>query len=268
MQKGRKMSADHKEDYDDAMVALLEKVWGEGYLSPGGPDEIEKIVDGVDFAGKKVLDIGCGTGGIGLFIAETYKPAHLLGVDVEFGVVERATQSAKDGGLENRVTFERVEPGPLPFDDGAFDIVFSKDAMIHISDKEALFAEVFRVLAPGGLVAACDWMSSTDGPFSKELEHYIALEDIGFGMASPARYESALAQAGFQNIVMTDRNAWYRDRVTQEYDALRGPLYAGLVESVGKDFVDHSVDIWEALKVVVDRGELRPTHMRAEKPRT
>ncbi len=37
------------QDYDDAEVFVLEQVWGEGYLSPGGPDEVRRIVEGVDF---------------------------------------------------------------------------------------------------------------------------------------------------------------------------------------------------------------------------
>lgn len=260
------MSGDHEQEYDDELVYLLEAVWGEGYLSPGGPDEIKRIVDGVDFAGKRVLDLGCGTGGISLFLAETYSPAKVVGLDVDRSLTDRAEAAAKERGLAAQTSFVFAEPGPLPFADGAFDIVFSKDAMIHIADKEPLMAEVFRVLRPGGLIAACDWMSGTDGPHSDDLKYYVELEDLGFGMASAGRYERALAAAGFQDIVMTDRNAWYKEMVTKECEALAGPLYDDLVAKTSKEFVDHEIDVWNALKVVVDSGELRPTHMRARKP--
>ncbi len=260
------MSEEHGQEYDDDMVTLLEAVWGDGFLSPGGPDEIRKIVEDVDFTGKRVLDIGCGTGGIGLFLTEQYAPASFTGIDVENGLIVRANADAGRRGLQDKATFVCVEPGPLPLDAGAFDVVFSKDAMVHIADKESLFQEIFRVLSPGGIVAACDWMSSTDGPFSEELKAYIALEDLGFGMASPDRYEQAMKAAGFLDVRMTDRNPWYKKQVAHEYDALSGSLYKGLIDQVGQEFVDHSVDIWRALKVVVDSGEMRPTHMRARKP--
>ena len=260
------MSGDHEQEYDDELVYLLEAVWGEGYLSPGGPDEIERIVEGVDFSGKRVLDLGCGTGGISLFLAEKFAPAEVVGLDVDKSLTDRADVAAKEKGLAERTSFVFAEPGPLPFEEGEFDVVFSKDAMIHIADKEPLMAEVFRVLKPGGLIAACDWMSGSDGPHSDELKHYVELEDLGFGMASAARYEKALAAAGFEEISTTDRNAWYRDMVAQECEALAGPLYDDLVEKTSKEFVDHELDVWNALKVVVDSGELRPTHMRARKP--
>ena len=64
------MTFEQTQEYDDALVALLELVWGEGFMSPGGPDEIKMIVDEIGLAGKRVLDIGCGTGGIDQYLAE------------------------------------------------------------------------------------------------------------------------------------------------------------------------------------------------------
>jgi phosphoethanolamine N-methyltransferase len=232
-------------------------------MSPGGPEEIRAIVAGVALGGKEVLDLGCGTGGITRFLAEEYDPARIVGIDVDAGLIARAAKAAT--GLGN-VSFRTVAPGPLPFADGSFDVVFSKDAMVHIADKEALFADIFRILRPGGRVAASDWMSSTDGPFSPGMAYYLEAEGLGFGMASPSRYRAAMERAGFQDIRMTDRNDWYRPLARREHDALAGPLYETLAARVGKDFVDHEIEVWRALTVVVDSGELRPGHLRAVKP--
>jgi len=253
-------------EYDDAMVALLDAVWGEGYMSPGGPDEIRMIVEGVALSGMAVLDLGCGTGGITRFLAETYHPARIVGIDVDAGLVARATKRAAEAGLGESLSFQTVTPGLLPFADGSFDVFFSKDAMIHIADKEVLFAEIFRVLRPGGIIAAGDWMSSTDGPFSAEMTDYVEAEGLGLSPASPARYRSAMAQAGFRDIRMIDRNEWYKPLAHREHDAMAGPLYDQLVARVGKAFADNEIEVWRALTVVVDSGELRPGHMRARKP--
>ena len=64
------------------------------------------------------------------------------------------------------------------------DIVFSKDSIVHIPDKEALAADAFRVLKPGGWFVASDWLISHDEP-SPEMADYIAKEDLDFGMARP-----------------------------------------------------------------------------------
>jgi phosphoethanolamine N-methyltransferase len=260
------MTSEQTQEYDDALVALLELVWGEGYMSPGGPEEIRMIVAGVELAGKAVLDLGCGTGGITRFLAESYRPMSIVGIDIDRGLIARARKGAADAGLGESVTFRTVTPGPLPSADASFDVVFSKDAIVHIENKEALFAEIFRVLRPGGRVAASDWMSATDGPFSAAMAYYLQAEGLGFGMASPTRYRTAMAEAGFRDIRMVDRNEWYRPLAHREHDALAGPLYEQLVARVGRAFVDHEIEVWRALTVVVDSGELRPGHLRARKP--
>lgn len=260
------MGSEQFQEYDDAEIAVLELVWGQGYLSPGGPDEIKKILDGVELAGKEVLDIGCGTGGIDEFLAATFGPARIVGIDVEANVIERARKHALNAGHAGILEFQTVEPGPLQFEDATFDVVFSKDAIVHIPNKEALFQEIIRVLRPGGIFAASDWMSSTDGPFSEQMNFYIEAEGFDFGMGSPARYQKAMAASGFTDIKFTDRNAWYKVQAHREYNALSGPLYGQLVERVGKEFADHHIELWRAMTVVVDSGELRPGHMRGRRP--
>jgi phosphoethanolamine N-methyltransferase len=82
-------------------------------------------------------------------------------------------------------------------------------------------------------------------------------------MGTAEDYEHALAVAGFHDIRLVDRNAWYRDVARSEHAALTGPLYARLVAQLGEEFTRHEIEVWRALTVVLDSGELRPTHLRA-----
>lgn len=260
------MQQDQTQAYDQRLVTLLETLWGMGYLSPGGDAETALILDGLDLAGTRVLDIGCGTGGSAFFIAERCKPALIIGIDVEAGVIAKANQQASRDGLAEHVRFQTVAPGPLPFADAAFDVVFSKDAIVHIDDKHAIAREIHRVLKPGGVFAASDWMAGADTPPSPGLERYLALEGLGFGLGSPDRYFAALRAAGFERIAFRDRTVWYGDLARKELAALTGPLHATLEASVGRDFLDHEIDVWRAMVAVLDTAELGPGHWRASKP--
>ena len=51
-------------EYDAGMLALLQIIWGDGFLSPGGPDEVARLLEGSDIGDCEVLDIGCGLGAI------------------------------------------------------------------------------------------------------------------------------------------------------------------------------------------------------------
>jgi ubiquinone/menaquinone biosynthesis C-methylase UbiE len=254
-------------EYGMAMVGALELIWGEGFLSPGGPEEVAATLAGRDIQGSEVLDIGCGIGGIDLLLAERFGAAHVVGIDVEPDNLALATRRAAAKGLARRVSYKLVEakPGPLPFPSGGFDVVYSKDALIHIADKEALFADIHRLLRPGGRFIASDWLRVDDQPPSAAMERYIASEGLSFAMASPARYRRAMEAAGFRAIDIRDRNAWYADLARKELAAITGPLRAKLVELVGEEETKREAYIWSCMIPVLENGELRPTHLYGEK---
>lgn len=253
-------------EYDDKMIRFLEAVWGEGYLSPGGPDEVDRVLAGLDLRGLRVLDIGCGSGGITLHILRAHGPAHVTGYDVEGPVIAAARARAEAAGLSDRVSFVQGTPGPLPFADAGFDLVFSKDALIHVPDKDALFADIFRILRPGGWFAASDWLIGHDDAPSEAMRDYMAAEGLSFVMSSPRRYLAAMAGAGFVDATATDRNPWYREVARGELARMQGPLYDRAVAAVGREHVDWNIDIWRKMLVVLDSGEHRPTHLRGRKP--
>jgi phosphoethanolamine N-methyltransferase len=261
--------ADHGtggELYSGQLIGMLELVWGEGWLSPGGPEEVAAAIEGIDFRGKTVLDIGCGVGGIDFLLVEAHGALYVTGIDVEDTVLATARRRAEARKLTQSCGFVKVWPGSLAFPPASFEIVFSKDAVVHIPDKHALMRDVFRILKPGGWFVASDWLIGHDGDPSPEMKAYVAAEGLDFGMASPGRYRAALLEAGFHNLAITSRNAWYRRTARAELAQLQGPLYGNAVERLGKDFVDHNIDIWRRMLVVLDTGEHCPTHLRAQKP--
>ena len=56
--------------YDQEVIAFLEELWGDGFLSPGGVDEVHRILNGVSIEGKTVIDIGCGSGACAILLAK------------------------------------------------------------------------------------------------------------------------------------------------------------------------------------------------------
>ncbi|MEJ8570155.1 methyltransferase domain-containing protein [Microbaculum marinum] len=254
--------------YAGGHLALLQLIWGEGFLSPGGPAEVGLILDGLDLAGRRVLDIGCGVGGIDRLIAQDHSVAEVVGIDVEAPLVDEARRATAGSAVAGKVRFELVEPGPLPFADASFDAVFSKDSILHVPDKQALARDIFRLLRPGGVFAASDWMTGREGPPTPQMQRYLDAEGLGFVMATQAHYRTELEAAGFVDISFFDRNAWYRDLAREEEAALAGPLRETILARTDEAFLDQQLDVWRTMRIVLDSGELRPTHIRAVKPPT
>jgi phosphoethanolamine N-methyltransferase len=252
--------------YAEHHIQFLEELWGDGYLSPGGPEEVARVLDGVDVTGVEVLDIGCGSGGITVDLVRRHHAGRVVGIDVETPVCEHARRRVERAGLSDLIEIRLVEPGPLPFPDGSFDVVFSKDSIVHIADKETMCRDVFRVLRPGGWFVASDWLIAHDGEPSPAMAAYIAAEALDFGMASPARYERALAAAGFVDVELRNRNAWYREVARAELDRLTGSDHDHFVELLGPDEVATQIRTWSAMVPVLESGEHCPHHFRARRP--
>lgn len=257
---------DCEPEYPDESIAFLETLWGEGYLSPGGPGEVRAVLSDTDLAGRTVLDFGCGAGGITVSLAEDHGAARVVGVDIEAPVLARARRRAQARGVADRVEFVQVAPGPLPFPDASFDVFFSKDVIIHIPDKEAVFADAFRLLATGGTLAAADWLIAHDDEPSPAMRRYLELEGPDFAMGSPARYQRALERAGFHDVHLVSRNAWYRETARAELAGLEGPLYDEACAAAGRETVDRNIRTWHAMLTVLDSGEHQPHHLHGRKP--
>ena len=256
---------EHHEEYGETFVAGLEWMWGEGFLSPGGAEEVGRIVEGVPIEGARVLDIGCGLGAVDILLVERFGAAQVTGIDVEAPLAANAAARVEAAGLAGRVSIRRVRPGPLPFADGTFDVVFSKDSMIHIPDKRALYADIFRVLAPGGWMAVSDWFGNGLDP-TPAMRDWLDVVSLTFRLESIEASAALVGECGFAGVEWRDRNAWYAEAVDDELATLTGENYPRLVERLGPEAAAQRLRSTTKKKVVVDGGELRPGHLRARKP--
>ena len=252
--------------YDEKIISFLEDLWGDGFLSPGGSEEVRRVLDGVTISNKSVIDIGCGSGACAILLAQECGARSVVAIDVAAPVCEAAKKRVAANGLSEKVSIELVEPGPLPFADEMFDVVFSKDSIIHIPDKESLALEAYRVLKPGGYFAASDWLISHDNSPSDEMVEYIKAEGLDFAMASPVRYENAMKNAGFVDVELVNRNSWYSKVAPKELEWLSGSRKSELYERHGRELIDHQINVWSKMVPVVRSGEHCPHHIRAKKP--
>jgi arsenite methyltransferase len=123
--------------------------------------------------GERVLDLGSGAGTDSLIAAQMVGPeGAVTGIDMTSEMLAKARASAEEMALAN-VEFVEGQAEFLPFPNGTFDVVISNGVIDLIPDKDAVFAELFRVLKPGGRIQIADVTIQT--PVSEEGKRNIDL---------------------------------------------------------------------------------------------
>jgi SAM-dependent methyltransferase len=176
-------------------------------LAPLDQFHVRGILATVELAGAtglepstRVLDIGCGIGGPARYLAANFG-CKVTGVDLSPGFVDAATYLTARCGLSDRVRFHVGNALHLPFEDSAFDAIFLQHVAMNIEDRAALYAEVRRILAPGGRFATYD-VVLRDGdvvypvPWARDASTSFLLNEGDTG--------AALEQAGFKAILWRD----------------------------------------------------------------
>lgn len=168
----------------------------------------QALLDGVDLRGKKVLDVGCGTG-IVAFLALERGAERVTCVDFAAHMLDRCRQKAAAMGLgEKQVECVEASAETLPFEDATFDGVVSSMLLGMAPDQKGALLEMRRVLKPGGQVAlathgidhyqegnAAGFLATTGGYFREFFGYRLEYWAMG-----PKKLGRLLGRAGFANV--------------------------------------------------------------------
>jgi ubiquinone/menaquinone biosynthesis C-methylase UbiE len=178
-----------------------------------------------------VLEVGCGSGGYALHLAEKIG-CRIVGLDINESGVRNANQLAQSAGLASQASFQQADASTnLPFDEETFDAAFSNDVLCHLPGRLGVLAEIFRVLKPNGRILFTDALVIAGVISAEEIA---ARSSIGFYFYTPPGVnERLIKQAGFSGIraIDTTENAarishrWHdaRERRKTDLVAAEGP---------------------------------------------
>lgn len=174
-------------------------------LHAGGVAATEHLLDALDLGPERhLLDVGCGIGGPARLAASRHG-CRVTGIDLSADFVELARDLTARTGLSDRVAFEVGSATALPFGDGSHDRAMLNHVGMNLPDKAGVFAEVRRVLAPGGLFAVYEQMRVGDGELAYPLPW---AEDPGSSFVERRdAYVALLEGAGFRVERDEDRTA-------------------------------------------------------------
>jgi ubiquinone/menaquinone biosynthesis C-methylase UbiE len=106
-------------------------------------------------SGMRVLDLGCGSGGISCELARSIRTGEVIGVDSSEAILQQAQQLKDSEGIDN-ITFFQGNAYALSFPDETFDFIYSRFLFQHLADPSKALLQVYRILKPGGTLCVLD----------------------------------------------------------------------------------------------------------------
>ncbi len=234
-------SYDNKGQYSRTGILRYEKIFGHGYVSTGGHETTEYLCSQLDGAlrpGARVLDVGSGIGGAAFHLAKAYG-AVVTGVDLSPEMINIALERASQADAPT-VTSILGDILTYPFE-GKFDVIWSRDALMHLPDKPGLFSRLYDLTEPGGRLVITDYAKGV-GERSPEFRAYV--ESTGYHLVDPASYGKLLEGAGYVDVVVEDATDRFVGILEREI-AILGANRQDFLASFSEQDLNYLVERWK-----------------------
>lgn len=232
-------------------ILRYERIFGQGYVSTGGFETTKEFVAKLDLKpGQKVLDVGCGIGGGDFYMAEKFD-VDVVGIDLSVNMISFALERAI--GLKCSVEFEVADCTKKTYPDNSFDVIYSRDTILHIQDKPALFRTFYKWLKPGGKVLISDYCKGPGTP-SETFAEYI--KQRGYDLHDVEAYGQMLKDAGFSKVTAEDRTEQFLKVLQKELDTIEKERNEFIQDFSEEDYND-IVGGWKSKLIRSSSGEQR-----------
>lgn len=202
--------------YTEEGIRRYEFIFGKTYVSTGGELTTAKFLKQLKLdSSTSVLDVGCGIGGSAFYIARTYG-SRVHGIDLSSNMISMAVkyQAEMEESVRKAVSFEMSDVTKHDFEPNSFDVIYSRDTILHIVDKDDLFSKFFKWLKPGGKLLITDYCHGDKDHHSEEFMKYVLQR--GYQLLSVPAYGQLLEKVGFQSVAAEDKTQEFMDILNME----------------------------------------------------
>ena len=202
---------------------------------------------------SEVLDVGCGVAGPMRTIAR-FAGCKITGLNNNAYQVARARVHNRRAGLDALCEVVEGDFMAMPFRDARFDAAYAIEALVHAPDLAGAYAEIGRVLKPGGLLASYEWAMTTRfdvaDPDHQRIRRDIETNNGNFVQISTVeQIIDAIGAAGLELVQAEDRCAGSDFPWWEKLAPARNPFALRRTSGIGKQFTNVSVRVLEAVRI-------------------
>lgn len=172
------------------------------------------LLEGVDFRGKEVIDVGCGTGILSTLVMEQDAARLTCGDISEYMLGQCRKKIIAQGYSAEKVDFRILDAESLPYEDKSFDVVLSGMLLGLVPNQQKVVAEMVRVLRPGGILAFSThapecWWETSDAAFRAIPKRYTLGYRVEYWPRKGPEIHRMLVQAGL--VAVQTRKLFWQD---------------------------------------------------------
>ena len=139
--------------------------------------EYAKKLSSRGFRKGRILDAGCGFGGMDILLAMAFPNSEVIGIDLSDPLLQKAGMDARAAELGERLKFEKADVRQIPYADNTFDAILNLNMVHLVEDPVRMLNEIERVLVPNGHLFVADIRRSWIGFIEAEFRSGLTLEE-------------------------------------------------------------------------------------------
>eukprot|EP00092_Neocalanus_flemingeri_P029537 GFUD01032079.1.p1 GENE.GFUD01032079.1~~GFUD01032079.1.p1 ORF type:complete len:287 (+),score=76.99 GFUD01032079.1:235-1095(+) len=218
-------------------ILRYEAIFGRTFVSVGGEVTTTEFVAKLDLKpGMKVLDIGCGIGGSAFLMARKYGvDVHGLDLCTNMVGIAQDYRMEMEPDVKHRVNFYVEDATVMEYPKDFFDVVYSRDAIMHIPGKEALYRKLVHTLKPRGKLMVSSYCRG-DKEHPQMFIDYV--KQRNYQLWTLKEYRDMLNKVGFNNVAVIDKTPMMMDMMKAELDKFEKIKDTFVNEFTPEDFED------------------------------
>lgn len=245
---------------------VVQEIWGEGYLEPGGPPFARKLLSAAKIDSKQtVLDMSLKLGGTASLIAKDAS-LYMEAWEPKPEFAKKARSLINSLGLVKRILMEPNDCSKVEFPENKYDLIYSREQFFKIEDKKSLIEKIGRSLKPKGQFLFTDLMVCDPDNNAEEIATWASAERQTPYPWTEDLYKAVFKEFGFSIWASNDFSQEYLEFINAGWHKIMVKIEDGDFDRRFVDYLMQEGEIWLARARAIESGILQVKRMQANPP--
>jgi ubiquinone/menaquinone biosynthesis C-methylase UbiE len=246
-------------------LAAAQRLFGEGYTFPGAEKIIAHQIEPLNVdETMSVLDVAAGIGTAARVIAQK-TGARVEGLEMDLGQVEQAKRIAQKTRLGEQATVLEGSLGNCAMEPGTRDVIYGREALLGLADKDTALREIWSLLKPGGQLLLVDFMVKDAGAAKKDAGEWANFERMNPRLSSVAKIKQSLTASFLDVHLAEDISNAFSGQILRGLAEVASNLKQDSVPRDQRPWILWEVELWARRAAMLQAGNIGFYRIHASK---